>query len=132
MKPKQANQVQNLKHPRKVLGEQGETLAADYLNQQGYPIICRNWRCRTGELDIVANKDDVLIFVEVRSRRLTGTFGSAQESVDYRKQKQVRETAQMYVYQHKKWDCLLRFDVISVYFTLDGTFSHMDHLPNAF
>jgi putative endonuclease len=117
---------------RKALGNQGEYMAVEYMRSQGYLITAQNWRCRSGEIDIIAEKDGQMIFVEVRARTKTGTYGTPQESVNYRKQKQVRDTARVYIYQHKKFDRLIRFDVISVLFNRDGSFSGLDHLMDAF
>lgn len=117
---------------RKQLGAEGERIAAEYMIREGYRIISQNWRCRSGELDIVAVKNDQLVFVEVRSRRLTGRFGTPQESVDVRKQNQVRQTAQFFLYRHPQYDLPVRFDVIALHFSPDGIFSHLDHIINAF
>lgn len=117
---------------RRRLGAQGERLAAEHLEAEGYRIVAQNWRCRSGELDIVAEQGGVLVFVEVRSRRLTGTFGTPEESVDFRKRKQVRETAQLYLYRHKAFGIKARFDVITVTFSREGAFFGLNHVENAF
>ena len=69
---------------RKKLGRQGEDVAACYLEKSGYTLLQRNYTCRLGEIDIVALDRDVLVFVEVRSRR-SEDYGLAQESVTERK-----------------------------------------------
>jgi putative endonuclease len=98
----------------------------------GYQIIERNWRCPSGELDLIADEDGVTVFVEVRSRRDTGTFGSPEESVDARKQKKVRETAQYYLYRYRAMERKVRFDVITVLFTTESEFAKLNHLKHAF
>jgi putative endonuclease len=118
--------------PRKKLGEFGEKLAEEHLVSLNYLILQMNWRCRSGELDIIAQDADILVFVEVRTRRMTGRFGSPQESVDVRKQRKVRETAQVYLYQHHKYNNKIRFDLISVTLSLQGEFIRLDHLKYAF
>ncbi|MEX2462188.1 MAG: YraN family protein [Paenibacillaceae bacterium] len=118
--------------PRKMLGEYGERLALEYLNSLNYVNLETNWRCRSGELDIIAEDVDILVFVEVRTRRMTGRFGSPQESVDFRKQRKVRETAQVYLHQHHKHNSKIRFDLVSVELNLQGEFIRLDHLKHAF
>ncbi|MBL0388880.1 YraN family protein [Tumebacillus sp. ITR2] len=103
--------------PRKQLGDFGERVAADFLLHLGYRIIDRNWRRRGGELDIIAIDRDALVFVEVRTRS-TRTFGTAEESVDWRKQRQVRKMASCYLHERPAEDTIyrdIRFDVITVY-----------------
>jgi putative endonuclease len=120
------------KDQRKQLGQQGEMLAVEHLSGLRYRIVQSNWRCRSGEIDIIAYDGEVLVFVEVRTRRLTGTFGTPQESVDGRKQKQVRATAQVYLHQHKLYDSKVRFDLVSVHMDLAGELNRIEHLPHAF
>ncbi|MDA8234081.1 MAG: YraN family protein [Clostridia bacterium] len=100
---------------RIILGFQGEEAACKYLLQHGYEIVTRNYRCKLGEMDVVARDGDTLVFVEVRTRG-TNSFGIAEESVDWRKQQRLRKIAQYYlVSEHKKEvDC--RFDVVTVNF----------------
>jgi putative endonuclease len=117
---------------RKVTGKIGEDLAAAQLESQGYRIVARNWRCRTGELDIVAEHHQTLVFVEVRSRKTSGRFGSAKESIDYRKQKKVRDTAQVYLYQHRQHQSPVRFDVMSVELNANHVLIRIEHIVSAF
>ncbi|SFS79744.1 putative endonuclease [Paenibacillus sp. BC26] len=99
---------------RQAIGKFGEEEAVRYLKEQGYAIVHRNWRCRMGELDIVAKSESVLVIVEVRTRRAGGRFGTAVESVDIRKQLQVRSIAEVYVSMNKLHHTALRFDVIAI------------------
>jgi putative endonuclease len=117
---------------RKKLGEYGEKLALEYLIGLNYVCLHVNWRCRSGELDLVMIDSDTLVFVEVRTRRNTGRFGTPQESVDARKQKKVREIAQIYLHQHHQHDARIRFDLVSVEMTVQGEFTRLEHLPYAF
>ena len=98
---------------RKQTGRQGEEIAAKYLTDKGYKILQRNWYCSTGELDIVAENDDTLIFVEVRTRR-GDRFGTAEESITPVKQARLVELAQTYLQEvaplHQSW----RIDVVAV------------------
>ncbi|TXK77465.1 YraN family protein [Paenibacillus sp. N3.4] len=120
------------KDDRKQIGTYGEELAEAMLRQLDYLILCRNWRCRTGEIDIIAEIEGILVFVEVRTRRPTGHFGLAKESIDYRKQTKVRETAQFYLHRYKKYEQSIRFDVITVELLEEGTPPHIEHLQGAF
>jgi putative endonuclease len=117
---------------RKKLGVYGEKLALAHLIALDYHLIQCNWRCRTGELDIIVHDDETLVFVEVRTRRVTGRFGTPQESVDLRKQRQVRDTAQVFLHHHRKHDSKIRFDLISVELSVAGELLRIDHIKHAF
>ncbi|GGD68517.1 YraN family protein [Paenibacillus nasutitermitis] len=95
-------------------GRQGETAAAEYLLKCGYTILHRNWRCRFGELDIIALQGGELVFVEVRTRKSGGRFGTAAESVDARKQRQVRTIAAFYLQTFRLHGKPVRFDVVAI------------------
>ncbi|RKN86538.1 YraN family protein [Paenibacillus ginsengarvi] len=114
------------------MGRQGEEAAARHLVGEGYTIKERNWRCPSGELDLIADDEGVTVFVEVRSRRDTGTFGSPEESVDMRKQRKVRETAAYYLYRSRATAGKSRIDVITILFTAEGQLLKLNHLKNAF
>lgn len=96
----------------RLLGRWGEALAADYLRQKGYEILASGWRCRFGEIDLIARDKEYLCFVEVKLRRSTA-FGTAAEFVDGRKQQRLRTTAQLYLQQHPTV-LQPRFDVMEV------------------
>ncbi len=98
---------------RQQTGRQGEDIAAAYLADKNYTIITRNWRCATGELDIIAEDGPTLVFVEVRTRR-GHNFGSAEESITYRKQQSIISTANFYLTQKKLWNMPCRFDVVAI------------------
>jgi putative endonuclease len=117
---------------RRKLGKQAEQFAAEHLEASGYRVIARNWRCPRGELDLICEKDGCIIFVEVRSRRLTGTYGTPEESVNARKQRQVRDTARYYLYAAGLLDRCSRFDAFTVVFDRAGAVRTWNHLPDAF
>lgn len=96
-----------------TLGKEAEALAEQFLIQNGYTIRCRNWRRQTGELDIVAEEADVIVFVEVKARR-SNQYGEPVESVDARKQRQIAKTALLYLAEHNLSNCNCRFDVVTV------------------
>lgn len=98
---------------RRRRGAQGEAAAAAYLEQHGYQIIERNYRCPLGEIDIIAADGGEIVFIEVRTRSSTA-FGTPQESVDGRKQVRLRRLA-VYYLGYRGWHrrpC--RFDVVAV------------------
>ena len=94
------------------LGRWGEDLAAVFLERKGYRIVDRNWKCRFGELDLVAEGEGYLCFVEVKLRR-SNRFGTGAEQVDRRKREKLRTAAELYLQTHP---AVLqpRFDVIEV------------------
>ncbi|GFZ83751.1 UPF0102 protein [Paenibacillus marchantiophytorum] len=120
------------KDSRKQLGKFGEDTAESYLIEMNYRIVARNWRCRTGELDIIAEKAGVLIFVEVRTRKPSLHFGTAKESIDFRKQLKVRETAQFYLHRFQQHGRSVRFDVIAIEVTLGVEAPRIEHIEGAF
>ncbi|MBN3526176.1 YraN family protein [Paenibacillus apiarius] len=103
---------------RRARGATAERFARERLKEMGYTIIHTNWRCRTGEIDIVARHGAYWVFVEVRSRQ-SRRFGTAAEAFDRRKQQQVRATAQVYLHRYAKLDALVRFDAVAVTFGKD-------------
>lgn len=117
---------------RKKQGAKSEAEAAAYLNKQGLVILARNWRCRTGELDIVAEDSGMLVFIEVRSRSMKETFGTPLESVNARKQRQIQETAQVYLHRYQMYDRQVRFDVIAIRVDREGNVVSLEHIRNAF
>lgn len=117
---------------RKAAGRIGEQAADQYLLLQGYDIIERNWRCRSGEIDLIASRAEELVFVEVRSRRRGGRFGTAAESVDHRKQQKVRSTSEVYLRYHHKQESKVRYDLITVELDDNNRAVRLDHYRYAF
>lgn len=123
---------QKQKDRRKERGQRAEQLACDYLLEQGYAIRERNWRCRSGEIDLIAACGELTVIIEVRSRsRGAAAFGTPAESITARKIKQVRDTAAVYLYQTGKPDTHIRFDVVAVNFGYGDEFS-LEHIQAAF
>lgn len=118
---------------RKFKGKVAEDVAAYYLQQQGYQLIERNWRCRTGELDIIAvpEHEKTIVIIEVRSRS-SDSYGTAAESVDWRKQSQIRETAAVYAHHHHYSELAFRYDVITVRLNKDYEAVNLEHWIEAF
>jgi putative endonuclease len=99
---------------KRQTGDEGEALAARHLESQGYKILARNYRCRGGELDIVAADGATVAFVEVKTRR-TGAFGSPFDAVDHRKRARMTTAALTFVAEHRLAGRALRFDVVAVW-----------------
>jgi putative endonuclease len=96
-----------------AIGATAEDRAAEALDRHGYRMVERNYRCRVGELDIIAREGPTLVFVEVRSRR-TGDFGSALEAVGWRKQRKVSRVAAHYIATRRPRFDTARFDVVAI------------------
>ena len=116
----------------RLLGRWGEDRAAEYLRDMGYRVLAANWRCRFGELDLIAEDGAYLCFVEVKLRR-SAAYGSAAEFVDRRKQNKLRAAAELYL-TRRPTDLQPRFDVVEIY-APQGTETkkpEIFHLKNAF
>lgn len=119
-------------NPKDELGKFGEGFACNYLRQHGYQILCRNFRCRMGEIDIIAEKNAVLCFVEVKTRAST-RFGKPSEAVTWTKQKKIYRCAEYYmqvrgIIQNMP---VLSFDVIEI--LKEGTVvKEFHHYPHCF
>lgn len=103
---------------RSDLGSKGEKIAADFLRKKGYTIVCKNFRCRSGEVDIIARQGGVLVFVEVKTRR-SASFGSPAAAVTPRKQQQIAKAALEYLARENLFDTEARFDVVSILVAAD-------------
>ena len=111
-------------------GNRGEAEVARYLRKKGYTLMASQWRCRFGELGLVAkSKKGVICFVEVKLRS-GGAIGLPREFVDQRKQQRLRTAAASYLSSHDI-DAPARFDVAEVYAENDGTL-RIEYLENAF
>ena len=116
---------------RQRLGQKGETLAARFLKKLGYHIIVRNYRCRTGEIDIIARDGTTLVFIEVKTRASL-TFGTPAMAITVKKQRQISRAAENYLAQNHLFDDSARFDVISVFLPVGCKKNQIDHIKNAF
>jgi putative endonuclease len=127
-----SGQKPNGRLSRQQKGRIGEAEACRWLEEKEYRILQRNWRCRSGEVDIIAAREELLIFVEVRSRSSAAAFGTPQESVNQRKMQQVRATAAVYIQLNGEHDRQIRFDVIGVMIDNAGKVGSVQHVENAF
>ena len=98
---------------RKSLGKAGEDLAERYLKRQGYAIVARNYWCPLGEIDLIAVNRRVVVFVEVKTRRVD-TSGAPLESVNAAKQRRLKRIALHYLSKHHLHDRDVQFDVVGI------------------
>ena len=116
--------------PRRILGDLGERLAVQHLLAKGYRIRERNFRIREGEIDIVAEQDDLLAFIEVRCRR-GQTLGTASESLTPAKQRRLVGLAVAYGQTNDRLPERRRIDVIAVDFEPSGRLLSLEHIEGA-
>jgi len=102
-----------MSNDRQLLGKKGEDLAAKHLAQNGYKLVTRNYRCTLGEIDIIAQDGENLVFIEVKTRS-GHSFGSPAEAVTRHKQQQILRVAQYYLQEKRCTDVPCRFDVVAV------------------
>ena len=115
----------------KEIGTFGEDAACEYLEDNDYEILERNFSLKTGEIDIIAKKDSCTVFVEVKTRK-NNLYGEPSEAVNWKKQKHIRNTALLYL---RSIDVEMRFDIIEVFYK-DGKngleIVEINHIRNAF
>jgi putative endonuclease len=119
-----------MKGARKRLGDAGEEIAARELVRRGYVVRERNWRCPEGELDLVAEQGETLVFVEVRTRR-GDHFGTPEESITLAKRAHLIAAAQAYLEAHSLQDRDWRIDVVAVEMSAQGQLLRVDVIENA-
>ena len=111
------------------LGKSGEDIAVDYLQNCGYRIITRNYRRKSGEIDIICLDGDTYVFIEVKTRK-TRRYGHPLEAVTRPKQRQISFTALDYLTRHGLLDSPVRFDVIAL--MNNETEVELTHIKDAF
>jgi len=114
---------------KQIFGADAEEAAVRHLEGQGFRIRDRNFHSRQGELDVVAEKDDLLCFVEVRMRS-DATWGDPSQTVSFAKQRRVVQAALRYLQVHHIADRMIRFDVVSIIGRGDA--AQVEHIPGAF
>ena len=115
---------------RRETGQQGELLAQNYLKKQGYRIIETNYRCRYGEIDIIARHKDYLVFIEVRTKKNL-QFGSPEESITEAKAERLRATAYHYKETHPNLPDQWRIDFIAIEMDEKGKATRINSIENA-
>ena len=116
-------------YERHITGSNGEDFATQFLLDYGYKICERNYRCKLGEIDIVALDKDEIVFVEVKTRTQS-KFGMPADAVDGRKKNHIYRVAEYYVMVNQLEDKFMRFDVIEVYVDFSGK-ARISHIKNA-
>ena len=111
----------------KELGQEGEQLAAEYLSKKGWEILEMNYRYRRSEIDLIATKNELLIFVEVKLRSNLA-FGLPEDFVDNKKSRQIMNAAEHYILEYN-WKGDIRFDIISV---IKTNKQEIEHIEDAF
>jgi putative endonuclease len=101
-----------MRYPHHDTGKTGEELAIAWLQHQGFIILLRNWRFKRYEMDIIAEKNKVLHFIEVKTRR-GNAFGYPEEIVDRRKIRRMLRTGAAFQYQHPQWK-EVQYDILSI------------------
>ncbi len=120
----------NLTTPRGRLGQWGEGHARQYLEGKGYTVSATNYRCRWGEVDIVAHHGEELVFIEVRTRR-GAAFGAPEESVTAAKSQRLIATAQDYLESNGLEQSQWRIDLVGIHLDVAGKLLEVNHLENA-
>jgi len=114
---------------RKRLGREGEDLAEGFLKKKGYKLVERNYRCKSGEVDLIVLDRRVIVFVEVKTRS-DHSFGSPFEAVEARKQRKMIEAARVFLDERRLHQRDARFDVVGISWP-DGK-PFIEHIENAF
>ncbi len=113
----------------KQTGEEGENRAAEYLISKGFAIIERNWRTKGGEIDIIAYKNDTIVFVEVKTLP-NGTDDMIQRELNYQKRQRILKTSKRFLLNHRQYsNSYIRYDVIVI--DMPGL-EPVYHIENAF
>lgn len=110
------------------IGQKGEALAATFLRNKAYRILATNWRSSRWEIDVIAEYEDTLVFVEVKTRKSLA-YGFPEEAVTTAKQAYLQEAAEAYLAKFPH-DGQLRFDVISILISADPP--EIEHIEDAF
>jgi putative endonuclease len=113
----------------KEKGDKGEEMAARFLEREGYSVVARKWRTREGEIDIIAARENFLVFAEVKALS-GGSLDELERIVHTRKQKRIVETAKCFLAEHRQYnESYIRFDVLVVD---TPAFARIRHIENAF
>ncbi len=111
------------------IGNDGENRAVKFLQDKGYSIIDRNWRTRTGEIDIIAYKNETIVFIEVKTLP-NGTIDMIKRELNYQKQQRILKTSKRFLLNHRQYsNSYVRYDVIVI--DMPG-FETVYHIENAF
>jgi putative endonuclease len=112
-----------------VFGRQGESLAEKHLRNQGYEVVCRNYRTRFGEIDMIARDRDTIVFVEVKARS-SAAYGGAKAAITPQKRRKMSMLALYYLKTTRQTSMRARFDVVTI--RTDSGKPEVDVIKNAF
>jgi putative endonuclease len=115
----------------KDIGTLGEDISESYLKNLGYRILEKNFKCKCGEIDLIAINKGYICFIEVKTR-YTRDFGTPSESVVFSKQHKIHKTAQVYILRKNIIDSNFRFDVMEVLLNHDNNGFSINHIQDAF
>jgi len=115
---------------RKEVGDVGEKLARNFLKRKGYHVRETNFRCREGEIDIIAEREGYLVFVEVRTKT-SSEFGVPEESVTFAKKQKLIASAFNYLTSHKDLPSLWRIDFVGIELNQKGKATRIELIENA-
>ena len=115
-----------------IVGRWGEAQVANWLKKRGYTLLASGFRCRMGEIDLIARDGDTVVFAEVKARKAgTSRFGRPCEAVDGKKQQHLRMAAEQWL-SESGWTGFCRFDVLEVFLNDGSTEPDINHMKNAF
>ncbi|OGO43111.1 MAG: hypothetical protein A2137_07835 [Chloroflexi bacterium RBG_16_58_8] len=115
---------------RRETGTLGEQLARDFVAKNGYQVLDTNYRCRDGEVDIIAKQDDTLVFIEVRTKK-SRQFGTPEESITPTKMERLRTVAAHYGIEHDNLPLNWRIDVVAIQMDTRGRVERIELIENA-
>jgi len=115
----------------KDIGELGESISESYLKNSGYKILEKNFKCKCGEIDLIASNEGYICFIEVKTRYGTN-FGMPSEAVVFSKQHKINKTAEVYILKKNINNWNFRFDVIEVLLNGDNNDFSVNHIQDAF
>ncbi|MGI6664077.1 MAG: YraN family protein [Christensenellaceae bacterium] len=113
---------------KRQLGKKGEQLAAAYLQERGMILLRENYQIRGGEIDLIMQDGETLVFVEVKTRR-SQAFGRGVEAIHAKKMQAMRRTAEQYIYENALQEMPMRFDVIEIFLKKETT--EIQYIKNA-
>lgn len=120
-----------MKQTNKEIGDKGENDACEFLKNNGYKIIQRNYTCKSGEIDIIALDKKILVFIEVKVRN-TRVFGAPELAVTKHKRRQILNVAEIYLFRNKIKNTDCRFDVVAIYYPRNNDSPEINLLVDAF
>lgn len=113
-----------------LLGKAGEDAAVSLLKRKGMRILERNWRAGKLEIDIIAQDSDMIVFVEVKTRK-SSKISSPLDAVNYHKRQNLIKAAKQWLSTNQAWDLAARFDVVAI-IAQNGQILNVEHISNAF